>query len=772
MPRSVPDRRRSAIVLSAFLVASCATAERAVAPAPGGGDGRAAVAAAAPPSVRFSEIHYDNASTDVGEAIELSGPAGTSLAGWSVVLYNGNGGAAYNTRALTATIPATCGDRGVVVLTYPQDGIQNGSPDGMALVDGNGQVVEFLSYEGTFTAVGGPANGMVSTDIGVSQAGNTPAGRSLGRTAAGTWNAEGPATFGACNDAEGGGPPVGPLDRLTVTPATATVTVGATVNATALAEDAEGDDVTAGTIAWTDEGSDIVTVTPSADGRSAAVRGDAPGGPARVIATLTLDGVTRADTVLVTVNAATPPGGTTRIVFSGFNDAPLPPGFEDQLFATAFSGPSNADALPAMTFTWRALTPEVATIDARGVVRGVADGRALFEARSADGFAATAFVDVRTPVDPTTAVYANHLEFGAPVDATPGDEFRVTYPEFVSSYNRDRGQPNWVAYNLEATHRGPAERCDCFTPDPSLPGDFPRLSTDDYTGSGYTRGHLVMSEDRTTGPNPPQTSLDNARTFLFSNIVPQLAANNSGPWLALETQLGALATSGTRELFIYAGGRDYQGTLKNEGRVSIPGRTWKIAVILPRDAGLASVRTAADLEVIAIDVPNLAADAAGLQSRPWQDFRISVDELERLTGYDFLAALPDDVEAVVEAQATGTRALSMELQPDRVSVSGTPTVNVVLFGGATFDATTVDAATVRLVVAGGTGVAPIARGGVVNTSVRDMNGDGRADRVIGFATSALAAAGFGPGASTLVLRPAGSAPAWEAVDATPPTVVP
>jgi hypothetical protein len=364
MPRSVPDRRRSAIVLSAFLVASCATAERAVAPAPGGGDGRAAVAAAAPPSVRFSEIHYDNASTDVGEAIELSGPAGTSLAGWSVVLYNGNGGAAYNTRALTATIPATCGDRGVVVLTYPQDGIQNGSPDGMALVDGNGQVVEFLSYEGTFTAVGGPANGMVSTDIGVSQAGNTPAGRSLGRTAAGTWNAEGPATFGACNDAEGGGPPVGPLDRLTVTPATATVTVGATVNATALAEDAEGDDVTAGTIAWTDEGSDIVTVTPSADGRSAAVRGDAPGGPARVIATLTLDGVTRADTVLVTVNAATPPGGTTRIVFSGFNDAPLPPGFEDQLFATAFSGPSNADALPAMTFTWRALTPEVATIDA------------------------------------------------------------------------------------------------------------------------------------------------------------------------------------------------------------------------------------------------------------------------------------------------------------------------------------------------------------------------------------------------------------------------
>ena len=117
------------------------------------------------PATRFAELHYDNTGTDTGEAIEIEGPAGTDLTGWSIVLYDGNGGAVYNTKALTGTIPATCDTRGVAVFTYPTNGIQNGSPDGMALVDNSGAVVEFLSYEGTFTAVGGAANGRTSVDI-------------------------------------------------------------------------------------------------------------------------------------------------------------------------------------------------------------------------------------------------------------------------------------------------------------------------------------------------------------------------------------------------------------------------------------------------------------------------------------------------------------------------------------------------------------------------------------------------------------------------------
>ncbi|TNF42399.1 MAG: hypothetical protein EP311_05360, partial [Cytophagales bacterium] len=51
--------------------------------------------------VFINEIHYDNASTDVGEAIEIAGPAGTDLTGWSIVLYNGSNGTLYDTDNLS-----------------------------------------------------------------------------------------------------------------------------------------------------------------------------------------------------------------------------------------------------------------------------------------------------------------------------------------------------------------------------------------------------------------------------------------------------------------------------------------------------------------------------------------------------------------------------------------------------------------------------------------------------------------------------------------------
>ena len=85
--------------------------------------------------MHFNEIHYDNAGTDAGEAIEVEGPAGTDLTGYSIVLYNGNGGVPYNTQTLNGVLPASCGTRGVVFVGYPQDGIQNGAPDGMALLE-------------------------------------------------------------------------------------------------------------------------------------------------------------------------------------------------------------------------------------------------------------------------------------------------------------------------------------------------------------------------------------------------------------------------------------------------------------------------------------------------------------------------------------------------------------------------------------------------------------------------------------------------------------
>jgi hypothetical protein len=160
-------------------------------------------AAAVP--VFVNEIHYDNTGTDTGEAIEIAGPAGTDLTGWSIVLYNGANGLAYGTTTLSGTIPNQAAGYGTVVVNYPTNGIQNGSPDGIALVNSTNVVQQFLSYEGSFTAVGGPANGQTSTDIGVSEGGSGAIGDSLQLQGSGTdsssffWATDMPNTFGAPN---------------------------------------------------------------------------------------------------------------------------------------------------------------------------------------------------------------------------------------------------------------------------------------------------------------------------------------------------------------------------------------------------------------------------------------------------------------------------------------------------------------------------------------------------------------------------------------------
>lgn len=172
---------------------------------------------AAAQSVFINEIHYDNTGTDTGEAIEIAGPAGTDLTGWSLVLYNGSGGAPYNTINLSGTLANQQGGFGTSVSNLPSNGLQNGSPDGIALVNA-GSVVQFLSYEGTFTAVGGPANGTTSTDIGVSENGSGPIGDSLQLNGTGsdyshfTWTASAANTFGGPNTNQtfGDGEPPGP----------------------------------------------------------------------------------------------------------------------------------------------------------------------------------------------------------------------------------------------------------------------------------------------------------------------------------------------------------------------------------------------------------------------------------------------------------------------------------------------------------------------------------------------------------------------------------
>ncbi|MEM7363896.1 MAG: ExeM/NucH family extracellular endonuclease [Pseudomonadota bacterium] len=166
--------------------------------------------------VFVNEIHYDNSGTDTGELIEVAALAGTDLTGWSLVLYNGSNGTVYNTLNLSGSVNDQCEGLGTSLVTLPSNGLQNGSPDGIALVDDSGVVVQFISYEGSFAAIGGPADGQLSEDIGVSEASSTPIGFSLQLTGDGldsddfTWVAPAMGTPGACNTGqnEDAGPPV------------------------------------------------------------------------------------------------------------------------------------------------------------------------------------------------------------------------------------------------------------------------------------------------------------------------------------------------------------------------------------------------------------------------------------------------------------------------------------------------------------------------------------------------------------------------------------
>ena len=494
------------------------------------------------PVIRFSELHYDNVGADINEAIEIEGPGGTDLTGWSVVLYNGNGGTAYDTRALSGTIPTMCNGRGVVYFIYNPDGIQNGSPDGLALIDNTGAVVEFLSYEGSVTATDGPANGTSSFDIGVSENG-VPIGQSLSRNAAGLWSV-GAATFGGCNSGVGPAPP--------------------------------------------------------------------------------------------------PPANAITITGREVGDVPLPVGFEDQLFATLRSGTTGATITSG--FTWTSETPSIASIDADGVMHALSAGTAIFRVTADD--ATTRTYSLPTVVATAgTASYQNHTEFGVPTDSNPADDFIINRTEYTSSFSVERGIPNWVSYNLDESHFGTQDRCDCFTFDPELPQDG-RYTTADYTGAGafhgygIDRGHLARSFDRTSG------SLDNARTFYFSNIFPQAADFNQGTWGDLETDLGNLARFGGKELFIITGVSGSIGTVKDEGIITIPEYAWKVAVVLPKDQGLSSIDSFDDLEVIAVAMRN-----DSLVSGDWQNYEVSVDSVEKLSGYDLLALLPDYIEVAVESEA-------------------------------------------------------------------------------------------------------------------------
>ncbi len=224
-----------------------------------------------------------------------------------------------------------------------------------------------------------------------------------------------------------------------------------------------------------------------------------------------------------------------------------------------------------------------------------------------------------------------HLKYGNPSQASINNinNYLLEKPQYAVSYNCQNGTANWVSWKLDRTWLGNTERSDDFRPDPDLPIDCYAVSPNDYRGSGYDRGHLTPSGDRTS------TALDNSATFLMSNMIPQAPSNNREVWRELEEYSRDLVNEG-KDLYLVAGGNGKLKTIA-KGKVVVPRYTWK--VILVSNQGNYE-------QTIAILMPNNNTVAR----TDWEDYIVSVDEIEALTGYNFFSKLPNDTQKQLESK--------------------------------------------------------------------------------------------------------------------------
>jgi endonuclease G len=301
-------------------------------------------------------------------------------------------------------------------------------------------------------------------------------------------------------------------------------------------------------------------------------------------------------------------------------------------------GGGNNSTLAAGTIALNSALADGASIDLQFVL-GVQNGGTF-----------RFYVNVEA-VTQAPASASEHLVMGNPsnavVDVNQPTNYLLDKPQYAVSYHRDRGIPNWVSWHLDSTWIGSTPRQNDFRADTTLPAGWYQVQNTDYTGSGFDRGHHCPSADRTN------SVATNSATFLMTNMMPQAPDNNQGPWEALESYSRTLVSAGN-ELYIIAGGTGTGGTGSNggttntvaSGHVTVPNVTWKVIMVLPAASGDDVSRVNNSTRVIAIIMPN----TQGIRNNTWQQYRVSVDQVEALTGFDFFSNVPAAIQSVIEAQ--------------------------------------------------------------------------------------------------------------------------
>ncbi|MEJ2594423.1 MAG: DNA/RNA non-specific endonuclease [bacterium] len=227
--------------------------------------------------------------------------------------------------------------------------------------------------------------------------------------------------------------------------------------------------------------------------------------------------------------------------------------------------------------------------------------------------------------------------------STTGDVYYHTY--FCFSYAEEHEQAEWVCYMLTDTMvYGTTPRSDRFREDPEVVSGSAKLT--DYAGSGYDRGHLAPAADMCINP----TAM--SECFYLSNMSPQEGSFNSGRWRMLETAVRNWAID--FDTVYVVTGPVFKRSRKSIGEeeVTVPKRFYKI------------VYDAEEREMIAFIMRNKKL------RDPLDDFIVTVDEVEKMTGIDFFASLPDSLENEMESTVNEAYWVINTKEPAKTTIEG------------------------------------------------------------------------------------------------------
>lgn len=256
---------------------------------------------------------------------------------------------------------------------------------------------------------------------------------------------------------------------------------------------------------------------------------------------------------------------------------------------------------------------------------------------------------------PAAVGVASQMLLGNPSNATTDtnnhSHYLIQRNVEALDYNDTLRQPNWASWNLTTPDVGSSGRSSSFFVDPNLPAGFYRVLTTDYSGSGYDRGHMCPSGDRTV------STAVNDETFLMSNMIPQSPDNNQGLWANLETYCRTLASS-NNEVLITCGPEGFgTNVTASTGHIPIASNVWKIIVVVPLGPSNTLDRITAATRVIAVSIPNIQ----GIRSDPWQNYLTTVNHLQTNTGFTFFTALNSNL--AVRCYGLGSMALPPPASP-------------------------------------------------------------------------------------------------------------